>query len=235
MKKIIMILIICVIGIPTYFVSKLSSDNTSSEISIPENIKDTSFNKKDEPVFEYSSIPDDVKDKMIGKSMPSDEPVNFDNLSYLNLTYYGFDDKAHIGEMIVDSRVASEVVDIFKELYEAKYPIKKIRLIDEYDAIDESSMADNNSSAFCYRTIAGTNKISNHGMGLAIDINPLQNPHVIGNNTSPKEGYVYADRSNSAKGMIKEGDAAYNAFTKRGWSWGGHWKNPDFQHFEKKL
>lgn len=247
MKKIIYILLIAVIGLPLYLISGKESDSFKDFINqdsvvdneqssnILEDSEDTFTQKTEEPVFSYSQIPDHIKDKMIGKSMPSNEPIDFNNLSYLTLTYYGFDGKTHIGEMIVDARVGAEVVDIFKELYSAKYEIEKIRLIDEYDALDEVSMADNNSSAFCYRTIAGTNKISNHGMGLAIDINPLQNPHVIGNTTSPKEGYVYANRNNTSMGMIQKGDAAYTAFTKRGWTWGGYWTNPDYQHFEKQL
>lgn len=240
MKKIICILLISIVGISYYLLPKKESEESSINVSI---VDDTNTDDKEskqeeetfEPIFTFSQIPDHIKDKMIGKSMPSNEPLNFNNLSYLTLTYIGFDGNDYVGEMVVDARVASEVVDIFKELYNQKYPIEKIRLIDEYDAIDNASMADNNSSAFCYRTIAGTNKISNHGLGLAVDINPLQNPHVIGSNTSPKEGYVYADRTNTSLGMIKEGDAAYTAFTKRGWTWGGHWPNPDYQHFEKKL
>ena len=125
------------------------------------------------------------------------------------------------------------MVDIFKELYEEKYPIEKIRLIDEYDAIDEKSMEDNNTSAFCYRVIEGTNKLSNHAKGCAIDINPLQNPQVINGIAYPKKAEQYVDRTLSMKGMIKKGDSIYKAFIKRGWSWGGDWKNPDYQHFEK--
>ncbi|WP_081712145.1 M15 family metallopeptidase [[Clostridium] dakarense] len=195
--------------------------------------EDVSF--KIEPVFSYSPIPDNIKSKMLGLSMPKSEPISFDSLSYLRLTYYGFDGNIHIGEMVVNKDIASDVVDAFKEVYYKKYPIEKIRLIDEYNADDELSMADNNTSSFAYRTIKGTNVISNHGMGLAIDINPLQNPHVVGNTASPKEGSDYIDRSNIRKGMITEGDDLYNAFVNRGFSWGGHWKNPDYQHFEKKL
>lgn len=211
----------------------LSTKQDTSYVETETNTSNEDSSKKIEPVFSYSDIPDDVKDKMLGLSMPENEPLNFDNLSYLTLSYYGFDDKVHVGEMVVDKKVASEVVDIFKEVYEKKYPIDKIKLIDEYNAIDNLSMADNNSSSFCYRTIANTNIISNHGKGLAIDINPLQNPQVIGSSVSPKEGYVFADRSNIQMGMIIEGSDLYNAFVKRGWSWGGHWKNPDYQHFEK--
>lgn len=188
-----------------------------------------------EPIFSYSEISTDIKDKMLGSSMPKNEPISFDDLSYLKLTYYGFDEKTHIGEMIVNKDVAEEVVEIFKELYMEKYPIEKIKLIDEYNASDELSMKDNNSSSFCYRTVSGTDVISNHGKGVAIDINPLYNPHVntSTNKVSPDTAYDYVNRNTVVKGMIVKGDACYNAFIKRGWSWGGNWRNPDYQHFEK--
>jgi hypothetical protein len=112
--------------------------------------------------------------------------------------------------MVVDKRLAEDVVDIFKELYDKKYPIEKVRLIDEYNADDNLSMNDNNSSAFCYRTIKGSNKISNHGKGMAIDINPFQNPHVIGETTNPVEAYMYSDRTIGHTGIIIEGDDCYN-------------------------
>lgn len=188
-----------------------------------------------EPIFSYSEISTDIKNKMLGSSMPKNEPISFDDLSYLKLTYYGFDEKTHIGEMIVNKDVAEEVVEIFKELYMEKYPIEKIKLIDEYNASDELSMKDNNSSSFCYRTVSGTDVISNHGKGVAIDINPLYNPHVntSTNKVSPDTAYDYVNRNTVVKGMIVKGDACYNAFIKRGWSWGGNWRNPDYQHFEK--
>lgn len=207
--------------------NKIKDDVTqSSNISEEEEIQ---------PVFSSSSIPDDIKEKMLGTSMPSNQPISFDELSYIELSYYDFNGKVNTGEMVVNKSVANEVVDIFKELYDKKYPIEKIRLIDEYNAIDAESMADNNSSSFCYRTIANTNKISNHGLGIAIDINPLQNPHVVNGVANPIEGQEYANRSNYKPGMIVEGDDLYNAFISRGWTWGGHWKNPDYQHFEKSL
>ncbi len=167
--------------------------------------------------------------------MPLNANISFEELSYLKLTYFGFDNNTHIGEMIVNKKLAKEVVDIFKELYKNRYPIEKIKLIDEYNANDNLSMKDNNSSSFNYRTIWGTNKISNHGKGMAIDINPLQNPHVKGIIVSPPEGELYKDRKNIRKGMIIKNDVAYNAFIKRGWKWGGDWNNPDYQHFEKVI
>lgn len=186
-------------------------------------------------LFTYEPISDEVYNKMIGNSIPYEGLVNIEELSYLKLSYYGFDGEPNIGEMIVGNEVAQEVLDIFKELYDNKYPIEKINLIDEYDANDEKSMSDNNTSAFCYREVAGSNKLSNHSKGLAIDINPLINPMVKGEIVSPEGGRNFLNREDITKGMITKGDICYEAFTKRGWTWGGEWNSlKDYQHFEKK-
>ncbi len=190
------------------------------------------------PIFLNLDIPEDVYNKMIGKSIPTKfkNEVDINTLSYLKISYWGFDDKVHVGEMIVNKKVADEVIDIFKELYDAKYKIEKIKLIDEYNADDEKSMEDNNSSAFCYRKIANSSNLSNHAKGLAIDINPLYNPYIVGNSISPENAKKYADRSKSDSRYIKKGDVVYNAFIKRGWTWGGSWSNKkDYQHFEKNI
>ncbi|TCL45304.1 M15 family metallopeptidase [Harryflintia acetispora] len=191
-----------------------------------------------EAVFQSEPIPQAVRQKMIGVSWVENEHVGLDDLSLCTLTYHGFDGDTHTGQMVVNAAVADDVTAIFKELYEAEYPIEKICLIDDYGASDEASMADNNSSAFCYRVIDGTQYISNHALGLAVDINPLQNPYVRGDNVQPEAGRDYLDRDNVRPGMIVPGDACYNAFLSRGWTWGGEWTSPsptDYQHFEKAL
>ncbi|WP_027701757.1 M15 family metallopeptidase [Metaclostridioides mangenotii] len=207
------------------------------EASDSDKVKKEAETKEDEEVeviFTHSEIPYEVRLRMVGKSMPKEDSlIKFSDLSYLKLTYYGFDNKIHTGEMVVSKEVAAEAVSIFKELYEKKYPIEKMKLIDDYDGDDEASMEDNNTSAFCYRVIAGTDTLSNHAKGLAIDINPKQNPHVTETAVLPQGSESYANRDDIKRGMIKKYDLCYKAFTNRGWGWGGHWKNPDYQHFEK--
>ena len=186
-------------------------------------------------VFAYSKIPSSILENMIGNSIPDKSVVDTTELSYLTITYWGFDEKTHIGEMIVHKDLAQEVLDIFEEVYDQKYPIEKMKLIDEYNANDETSMAANNTSAFCYRTVANTNKLSKHSLGKAIDVNPLYNPYVVDTSIMPVNSESYIDRSIVQKGMIQKGDALYTAFTKRGWTWGGNWiTQKDYQHFEKK-
>ena len=191
-----------------------------------------------EIIFESYEIPDYIVTKMIGNSMPISnmEKIDIRDLAYLQVTYWGFDEKSHIGEMIVNKKIAQEVLDIFKEVYENKYHIEKIRLIDEYGANDEESMQDNNTSAFCYRVVKNSKKLSNHSLGIAIDINPLYNPYIDGKRIEPANAGIYKDRNINVKGIIRKGDTLYNAFIKRGWKWGGNWKTKkDYQHFEKDI
>jgi len=127
-----------------------------------------------------------------------------------------------------------------KELYENQYPIEKMVLIDEYEADDEKSMEDNNTSAFNYRSINGSTKLSKHSLGLAIDINPRYNPCVrtIDGELSvePANGNAYTDRTQEFPYKINENDLCYRLFTEHGFTWGGSWNSlKDYQHFEKDI
>ncbi len=194
-----------------------------------------SYNEEVQTVFNTSQIPKEIISKMQGNSMPQNAKINYNDLTYVTVNYYNFKDEIKKGELIVNKKLGQEVLEIFKELYDKHYQIEKIRLIDEYGANDVKSMEDNNTSAFCYRMIEGTNHLSNHAKGCAIDINPLQNPQVINGAAYPKISQEYVDRTKLKKGMIKSNDICYMAFIKRGWTWGGTWKNPDYQHFEKQI
>jgi len=169
--------------------------------------------------FEYYPIDKIVESRMMGVSWKYGSPVDVEDLSYVKVSYWGFDEKPHIGELIVNKMVAKDIIEIFEVLYEARFPIDKIKLIDEYNAEDLKSMADNNTSAFCFREIEGKpGQLSKHSYGAAIDINPIQNPYVYKDKISPIEGKEYVDRSKVSKGMIVKGDACYQAFTSRGWT-----------------
>ena len=128
--------------------------------------------------FYISEIPDDIFEKMQGKSYKENCTVPREELRYIHILHIGFDSKTHEGEVIVNKRIADAVLDIFAELYKAEYRIEKVRLIDEYNAEDELSMRDNNSSAFNFRYISYTTKLSKHALGMAVDINTLYNPYI---------------------------------------------------------
>ena len=159
------------------------------------------------------------------------------DLRHLQVPLYGFDGLEHLGELIVHRIVAEEVEEIFLEIFQAHFPIEKMRLIEDYEADDNASMEDNNSSAFCYRfAVAKPNTLSKHSFGLAIDVNPLYNPYVKKELILPKSGARFTDRSIYQKGMILPGDSCHQAFCKRGWTWGGTWPDrQDYQHFEKEI
>lgn len=217
----------------------LISQKTTEPIVMPDNIISSEAVKViNEPIFTSQEIPDNIYEKMLGNSIPMryKSKVSLSSLSYLKITYIGFDEEEHVGEMIVSAKLASEVLDIFKELYEIRYPIEKISLIDEYEANDELSMSDNNTSCFCYRVINGSGSLSNHALGTAIDINPLYNPYVKNKLVSPASSEIYSNREMEFDHKISKNDAIYNIFTSRGWTWGGDWKSPkDYQHFEKNI
>lgn len=223
----------------------LSSTNAPVAPGIPETSIITSkeasmatsgqLNSKD---FYYEELSKEIKARITGKSYVEDCDVPLEELRYVKVLYWGFDEESHEGELIVNKAIAEDITEIFQELYEIKYPIEQMVLVDEYDADDEASMAANNTSAFNYRMIAGTDRLSKHSYGYAIDINPLYNPYVrvIEGKTmiTPENGEQYADRSLQCEYYIKADDPCYQAFITRGFTWGGEWENhKDYQHFQK--
>jgi hypothetical protein len=170
--------------------------------------------------------------RMTGSSWHAGCPVAIRDLRLLRLDHWGFDGTVHRGRLVVHRRVAHPVLRVFRTLFYARFPIRRMRLIDAYGASDDRSMDANNTSAFNCRFVAGTTRWSMHAYGKAIDINPVQNPYVSGNHVSPDAGERYVDRSLDAKGMIHAGDRVVRAFAAEGWGWGGSWVSPkDYQHF----
>jgi hypothetical protein len=160
-------------------------------------------------------------------------PVGLDELRLVTVTHHTFDGGVATGEIVVSAQVTEDVVAVFEALFAAGYPIERMELVDVYAADDDRSMAANNTSAFNCRTVSGTSRWSQHAYGLAIDINPLYNPYVRGAHVAPPEGSAYADRTDGNPALIHPGDAAVVAFAAIGWSWGGDWSSPDYQHFSR--
>lgn len=188
-------------------------------------------------LFYAEPISDEVFARMYGKSYKEYSTISREELRYVRVLHVGFDGKTYIGELVVNEKIAEETVEIFSELYKISYPIEKIRLIDDYDADDGASMADNNASAFNFRFISYTTNLSNHARGLAIDINPLYNPYVkmVDDwlSIEPANGADYVDREKDFPYKIDHNDPCYQIFTAHGFSWGGDWENrKDYQHFE---
>lgn len=188
--------------------------------------------------FTQQEIPDTVFARMVGKSYAEGCTTPREELRYLRVLHYNKEGEELEGELVCHVSIADDLLDIFLELYKAKYPIERIALVDEYDADDEASMLANNTSAFNFRSASGMRRLSKHATGMAIDINPLYNPlvkHREGRTrVYPSNAAPYIDRSRDFPYKIVKGDLCYRLFKEHGFKWGGDWKNSkDYQHFEK--
>jgi hypothetical protein len=179
-------------------------------------------------------------DSVIDSNMAFEEAVaglsipegTLQNLRIVDVYYYGFDEKLHKGQLVVHKDIVLDVIEIFEFIRESRFPIEKVIPISSYGWSDEKSMQANNTSAFNYRFISGTRVISNHASGLAIDINPKQNPYIKNERSTPKD----CTYDTTKAGTISPSSQLVKEFKQRGWSWGGDWKSvKDYQHFEKKL
>jgi len=160
-------------------------------------------------------------------------PVAPADLRKLDLTYWGFDNQSHAGALVVHAAEADAVIDVFHRLYDRRFPIRRMELIDVYGGSDDASIAADNTSAFnCRNAVAsGPPTWSAHAYGKAIDVNPVENPYILDGDVLPPAGAPFVDRSNVRAGMAVRGGELVAAFAAGGWSWGGVWANPDYQHF----
>lgn len=195
--------------------------------------------------FTVSKIGDDILQYINGKSYIENDNIGLDDLRYLKLLHYNYNHQIQVGEMIVNKKIAEDVKGVFQELFSEEYEIESMYLIDKYwtgDSVDSdtNSIGHNNTSAFNYRVVPNTDRLSNHAAGFAIDINPLQNPYVKYNSDGSFAKYYkdmekYTDRDQDAKHMITHDDTCFKIFKKHGFTWGGDWNSSkDYQHFEKK-
>jgi len=151
-------------------------------------------------------------------------------LSLLEVEYFSFDNKLHRGQILINKKVIKDIQEIFQFIKSSKFPIGKVIPIVKYAWSDETSMLDNNTSAFNYRLVDGNKVLSLHAYGLAIDINPMQNPFIKNGKRTPATA-KYDEKTAST---ITRNSDLVKEFKKRGWMWGGLWRSRrDYQHFEK--
>jgi hypothetical protein len=161
-------------------------------------------------------------------------PVAPAQLRRVRLSYWGFDRRAHTGAVVVNASAVGDVVRVFRRLYASRFPIRRLRPIDAYRGVDERSLAADNTAAFnCrYAVAPGPKRWSVHAYGLAIDVDPVENPYVLNGRVHPRAGRAYLNRSRIRPGMAYRGGLLVNAFAAVGWQWGGRWTaSPDYQHF----
>lgn len=158
-------------------------------------------------------------------------PVPLEDLRYVTVSHVGFDGVVRTGELVVHADVAEGLVGVFAELFAQRYPIRSMRLVDDFGADDTASMDADNTSAFNCRAITGGSAWSEHAYGRAIDLNPVENPYVRGSHVAPRAGRDFADRPD-LPGVVHADDEVVQAFAAAGWHWGGDWTRPiDYQHF----
>lgn len=190
--------------------------------------------------FSISLIDDATMVRMEGRSFKKDCSTKREDLRLLTILHYDHRGVLRKGELVCNRAIAKDLIEIFEELYKAKYPIEKVRLIDEYEGDDERSMQDNNTSCFNFRKVSGSIHLSKHATGMAVDINTLYNPCVSNVNgkqkVEPSNAAPWAKNRTKARNkmVITRDDLCVKLFKQHGFKWGGDWKSKkDYQHFEK--
>ncbi len=191
--------------------------------------------------FRAMALPDSIWNRMQGRSYHENPYIHREDLRYLELLHVDLQGDVRRGQMVCHRAIAADLIDIFRSLYEARYPIERMQLADDFEADDECQMQANNTSCFCYRVVRGATKLSAHARGLAVDLNPLYNPCVRRRKNGavliqPSTARAYVNRASSFPCKITTSDLAYRLFISHGFKWGGAWRSlKDYQHFEKEL
>jgi hypothetical protein len=178
-------------------------------------------------------IPPAVRAEMTGVSWRPGCPVGLSDLRLLTLAYRGFDGRAHTGRLVANRDAAAVLVNVFRRLYAAGFPIRRMELVDRYGGDDFRSIEADNTSAFNCRRATGSSSWSEHAYGRAIDVNPIENPYVsAAGTTAHAASRPYLNRSRHRPGMGYDGGVLVEAFRAAGWGWGGWWSgDKDYQHF----
>lgn len=158
-------------------------------------------------------------------------PVGLGDLRHIRASYMGFDGLEHVGEIVVHADAVAVTVALLRNMWDARFPLRSLRLIDDFGGSDLASIAADNTSAFNCRAVTGGTGWSVHAFGRAIDINPVENPYVTRSQVLPDAGRAFLDRADRRPGMIVAGDVVWSTARFVGWGWGGDWSSlKDYQH-----
>jgi hypothetical protein len=179
-----------------------------------------------------SLIDEALARRMTPSSWRAGCPVGLGSLRYLTVRHWGFDHRPHDGELVLNADAVIPMLHVLRALWDMRYPVRRMQLIDDYGGSDDASLAADNTSMFNCRPVAGTSRWSEHAFGRAIDIDPVENPYVAGPHVSPPAEAAFLDRTQARPGLIRAGDAVVRAFAEVGWGWGGDFASTkDYQHF----
>ena len=184
----------------------------------------------------FASVVETVPDAVLARSTWAPGcPVDADDLAYVRLTFWGFDDQRHTGELLLNRSVADDVVGVFRTLYEEGFPFEELRITQRSELDAHPTGDGNNTESFVCRPSTGsTTTYSQHAYGLAIDLDPFQNPYTKDDLVLPELASSYLDRDDVRPGMITPDGVVVRAFEAIGWTWGGTWSSlKDYQHFSQ--
>lgn len=166
-------------------------------------------------------------------------PVALSDLRVLTVSHWGFDGHAHTGRLIVNRAATGPLTRAFAQLYGLHFPIRHLRLADVYGPVRNRPRDGDPSGSFeCRQAVpspctggTGTGTWSMHAYGLAVDLNPVENPYVGCGQSRDPTAKRYRDRSHHRRGMVTPRVVA--AFRSIGWGWGGAWtgNTKDYMHF----
>ncbi len=184
------------------------------------------------PAAEATAVPAAVRERMDGVSWQGADPrcPRWDALAYVRADHVTFDGAVATGELVVAAAIAPQTIELLRRLYALGFPIRRMTLVDDFGASDDASMAADNASAFNFRLIAGTPLLSQHALGRAIDINPVENPWRRPDRVAPDAGRAFLDRAHVRPGMIVRPGPVTRALDELGWTWGGDWMHAFDDH-----
>jgi len=184
-------------------------------------------------------LPGPLQTELSGRYWHARCPVQMSQLRLLTVTHWGFDGATHTGQLIVNRDAAAPLARVFQKLYELRFPIRHLRLDDAYGPRRSQPADGDISGSFeCRQAVpspcpggSGTGHWSNHAYGLAVDLNPVENPYVGCGATRDRAGRPFLDRTRVRPGMVTP--AVVKAFASIGWGWGGSWtgSTKDYMHF----
>jgi poly-gamma-glutamate synthesis protein (capsule biosynthesis protein) len=183
------------------------------------------------------AVPEAVRARMTGVSWKGDDSrcPRWDALAYVELDHVTFDATVARGELVVAAAIADATLALFARLFAIGFPIRAAHLVDDFAASDDASMAADNSSGFNFRVVAGTDALSQHALGRAIDLNPVENPWIVGDRLVPAAGAAYRDRVELRPGMIVRPGPVTAILDELGWEWGGDWRHAlDYHHVVRR-
>jgi hypothetical protein len=215
----------------------LLDDGSAAVVATPADLVDRQIGTRDDlpPPADsafHSTIGPVPSDVAARSSWHEGCPASLDDLSYLTVSFWGFDGRNHTGELIVDAGHAESIVDVFATLHASRFPIEEMRVVSRADLEAPPTGDGNNTTSFVCRNVVFSATWSQHAYGLAIDVNPFHNPYASGERVLPELASAYLDREDVRPGMILAGDAVTAAFAAIGWEWGGDWRSlVDYMHF----